>query len=85
MSDPQRDAPPLSAHIPAATTTTTVLPTTNGSAKGDDVPDAGLRSLDHSRPAKMAVQSAPTDAASDPLGDTVPCVDAREVADSSSR
>ncbi|KAH7224881.1 hypothetical protein BKA60DRAFT_593256 [Fusarium oxysporum] len=47
MSDPQRDAPPLSANIPAATTTTTVLPTTNGSAKGDDVPDAGLRSLDH--------------------------------------
>ncbi|KAF5582667.1 Replication factor C subunit 3 [Fusarium pseudoanthophilum] len=47
MSDPQRDAPPLSAHIPATTTTTTVLPTTNGSAKGDDVPDAGLRSLDH--------------------------------------
>lgn len=50
MSDPQRDAPPLSAHIPAATTTTTVLPTTNGSAKGDDVPDAGLRSLDHCTP-----------------------------------
>ncbi|KAH7250080.1 uncharacterized protein BKA55DRAFT_594242 [Fusarium redolens] len=47
MSDPQRDAPPLSANIPAATTTTTVLPTTNGSAKGDDIPDAGLRSLDH--------------------------------------
>lgn len=50
MSDPQRDAPPLSANIPAATTTTTVLPTTNGSAKGDEVPDAGLRSLDHCTP-----------------------------------
>ncbi|KAF4339997.1 sphingoid base-phosphate phosphatase [Fusarium beomiforme] len=47
MSNPQRDAPPLSANIPATTTTTTVLPTANGSAKGDDVPDAGLRSLDH--------------------------------------
>ncbi|KAF4452494.1 hypothetical protein F53441_4699 [Fusarium austroafricanum] len=47
MSDTQRDAPPLSANVAATTTTATVLPTTNGSAKGDDVPDAGLRSLDH--------------------------------------
>jgi hypothetical protein len=49
MSDPRRDAPPsLTATATAATTTTaTVLPTPNGHAKGDDVPDAGLRSLDH--------------------------------------
>ncbi|KAF4469236.1 hypothetical protein FALBO_3863 [Fusarium albosuccineum] len=48
MSDPRRDAPPSSA---AATTTATVAPTTSGAAaaagKQDDVPDAGLRSLDH--------------------------------------
>ncbi|KAM0302045.1 hypothetical protein ACHAPM_005200 [Fusarium culmorum] len=51
MSDPRRDAPPsLTATVNAnavTTTTATVLPTSNGHTKGDDVPDAGLRSLDH--------------------------------------
>ncbi|KAG8669597.1 Long-chain base-1-phosphate phosphatase [Fusarium poae] len=47
MSDPRRDAPPSLTSTAATTTTATVLPAPNGHDKGDDVPDAGLRSLDH--------------------------------------
>ncbi|KAM5362983.1 hypothetical protein ACJZ2D_012257 [Fusarium nematophilum] len=50
MSDPRRDAPPASTTA-TITASPTVAPTTGGPApsagKDDDVPDAGLRSLDH--------------------------------------
>ncbi|EEU46348.1 uncharacterized protein NECHADRAFT_37737 [Fusarium vanettenii 77-13-4] len=44
MSDPRRDAPPPLGATATATITTTSPPAT---PKDDDVPDAGLRSLDH--------------------------------------
>ncbi|RSM20946.1 hypothetical protein CDV31_000317 [Fusarium ambrosium] len=47
MSDPRRDAPPpLGATATATTTTITTSPPATP-IKDDDVPDAGLRSLDH--------------------------------------